>query len=427
MIRPELRPSPAQENWHRAAFGVFFHFGINTFYGKEWSDGTLSPDGFDPTRFDAAQWVEVVKEAGAGYVILTAKHHDGFCLWPSDTTRYSVASSPFRGDVVGNLARACQSAGMPLGLYLSPWDRNASCYADTSAYDDFYCAQLRELCTRYGQLFELWFDGAGSEGRQYNWDKIMGVAEQYQPDALIFNMGRPTIRWVGNEDGVAADPVYYVAEKTEVSAFSDASESLGGDVAYLPPECDVAIRQNWFWQEDDLPTLKSQQHLEAIWYRSIGLGANLLLNLGPNREGLLDSNDTARLLETTNALRQRFAAPVRAKISPLPDGFALDFGRETRFDHLELRENLANGQRIDGWEVRLPNGKPVAQGKTIGAQRWEVFPAVSTSTLHVKLGRAGAPDAQLTEAAAFQTGVEERPSLGKALDYREWAQKADAR
>ena len=223
------------------------------------------------------------------YLVLTAKHHDGFCLWPTQTTDYSVAASPFRGDVVGEVAKACQKAGMPLGLYLSPWDRNAKCYPDATAYDDFYCAQLTELCTRYGELFEVWLDGAGSEGRQYNWDKIMGVVDAHQPGALVFNMGRPSIRWIGNEDGLAADPCFYATGDVQVSAFTDQSEQLAGPLAYIPPECDVAIRQNWFWQDDDLPTLKSVEHLLGIMYRSIGYGANLLLNLGPNREGLLDT------------------------------------------------------------------------------------------------------------------------------------------
>ena len=193
-------PTALQLRWQDTELGLFFHFGINTFYGKEWSDGSLAPGGFSPTRLDPHRWVETAKAAGAGYVVLTAKHHDGFCLWPTETTDYSVRSSPFRGgrgDVVGELAEACDRAHMPLGLCLSPWDRHEPSYPDAAAYDRFYVRQLTELCTRYGHLFELWFDGAGSEGRRYDWDAIMEVADRYQPQAMVFNMGRKTIRWVG--------------------------------------------------------------------------------------------------------------------------------------------------------------------------------------------------------------------------------------
>lgn len=175
----------------------------------EWSDGTLSPASFDPRRLDARQWVAAARVAGATYVVLTAKHHDGFCLWPTSTTDYSVASSPWRdgaGDVVRELADACAEAGMGLGLYLSPWDRHEPRYSDAAAYDDFYCAQLTELCTQYGDLVEIWFDGAGSAGRSYDWKKIIEVVRTHQPGAVVFNMGDPDIRWVGNEDGLAADP-----------------------------------------------------------------------------------------------------------------------------------------------------------------------------------------------------------------------------
>ena len=169
-------PTPLQRRWLEAELGLFCHFGINTFYDKEWSDGTLSPTGFDPTDFNARQWVDVAIAGGFKYLILTAKHHDGFCLWPTETTAYSVRSSPFqcgKGDVVASLADACREAGLAFGLYLSPWDRHEPTYADSAAYDRFYVRQLTELCTRYGELFELWFDGAGSEGRVYGWESFM--------------------------------------------------------------------------------------------------------------------------------------------------------------------------------------------------------------------------------------------------------------
>ena len=304
-------PTPSQLAWQEAGFGLFLHFGINTFHGAEWSDGTLDPAGFDPAALDTAQWVDTAVRAGARYVVLTAKHHDGFCLWPTDTTDYSVRSSPWRGgrgDVVGELAEACRAAGIGLGLYLSPWDRNAPCYQDPAAYDALYQRQLTELCTRYGPLYELWFDGAGSEDRAYDWDAVMALIDRHQPDAMVFNMGRPTIRWIGNEDGLAEDPCHYTVDSRRISIYAGADARLD-QARYLPPECDVPIRGNWFWQPDDLHTLKTRDHLLALWYRSVGLGAGLLLNVPPDRNGRIDDHDRARLHEFSDELARRFRTP----------------------------------------------------------------------------------------------------------------------
>lgn len=230
-------PTPGQLHWQRTGMGVFFHFGLNTFHGLEWSDGTLDPATFDPDQLDADQWVRTAKRAGAGYVVLTAKHHDGFCLWPTATTDYSVRSAPWRGgrgDVVAEVAEACRHHDLGLGLYLSPWDRNAVCYPDPAAYDAFYLTQLEELCSNYGDLFELWFDGAGSQGRTYDWQRIAALVERRQPQAMVFNMGRPTIRWIGNEDGLAADPVVYVVSDTKLDNYTTVTVDLA-ERLYLPP------------------------------------------------------------------------------------------------------------------------------------------------------------------------------------------------
>ncbi|MFE5683050.1 alpha-L-fucosidase [Streptomyces sp. NPDC056512] len=406
-------PTPRQLAWQEAGFGLFLHFGINTFNGKEWSDGTLAPATFDPSAFDAAQWVDTALAAGAAYVILTAKHHDGFCLWPTGTTDYSVKSSPWRrgkGDVVGELAEACRKAGLKLGLYLSPWDRNAPCYADPVAYDAFYLRQLTELCTRYGPLYELWFDGAGSEGRTYDWDAVMAVIGEHQPDAMVFNMGRPTIRWVGNEDGLASDPCEYVAEATGISVYDDGSEQLDR-ARYLPPECDVPLRGNWFWQPDDLHTLKSRDHLLALWYRSVGLGAGLLLNVPPDRRGLIDEADRARLLEFTGELTRRFAAPVRAELVPDGGEMTARFPEPVLLDHVELREDLARGQHITDHEV-LADGQPIASGHTVGVRRVHAFEPVTTTELRIRLT---GDHARLNAVTGFRTGhcaippLEEQP------------------
>ena len=408
-------PTKAQlEYQQRRQLGIFCHFGINTFYGKEWSDGTLDAAGFAPTARDCRQWVAVAMEAGAAHIILTAKHHDGFCLWPTATKAYSVASSPWRGgkgDVVGELAEACRAAGLGLGLYLSPWDRNDPDWEQNPAtYDGRYIDQLTELCTSYGPLVELWFDGAGSEKHPYDWDAIMHVAAEHQPQAMIFNMGRPTVRWVGNEDGLADDPCWYTVNAVGKSIYDDSHEPLPGGDRYLPPECDVAIRRHWFWQPDDLGTLKSVNHLLAIWYRSVGLGANLLLNVPPDRRGLIDDHDAARLREWAAALRERFASPMPARVSQEGTRIVADFGGERTFDHLVLREHLDEGQRI--WRHRVLDGRTgdvIVDGvRTVGSQRVHAFPAVTTDRVVIEID---VPAGALDGVEAYATGVEAPPGL----------------
>ncbi|MEV7520289.1 alpha-L-fucosidase [Streptomyces sp. NPDC091371] len=403
------RPTPAQLAWQRNGFGIFLHFGVNTFHGREWSDGTLDPACFAPSDLDARLWARTAAQAGAKYVVLTAKHHDGFCLWPTATTAYSVASSPWRdgeGDVVAELAEACREAGIGLGLYLSPWDRNAACYEDPGAYDAFYLEQLTELCTRYGPLYELWFDGAGSEGRSYDWDAVMAVVAEHQPDAMVFNMGRPTIRWVGNEDGLAADPCRYTVGSTGISLYDDGETALDS-VRYLPPECDVPIRGHWFWQPDDLHTLKSREHLLAVWYRSVGLGAGLLLGVPPDRTGRIDPADRARLLELGAELGRRFARPAPARLAAGPDGEVVArFTRPLLLDHLELAEDLTDGQLIAGHQV-LADGRVIASGHTVGVRRIHAFPPVEVTRLTVRLAGSGA--ARLAGVRGFHTGHSAAP------------------
>ncbi|MFG3367685.1 alpha-L-fucosidase [Streptomyces sp. NPDC090032] len=403
-------PTPGQLAWQQDGFGLFLHFGINTFNGEEWSDGSLDPATFDPTELDADQWAETAVAAGAKYVVLTAKHHDGFCLWPTSTTDYSVASSPWhdgKGDVVAELSRACRSAGLGLGLYLSPWDRNADCYDDPAAYDAFYLRQLTELCTRYGPLYELWFDGAGSEGRTYDWDAVMAVIDKHQPDAMVFNMGRPTIRWVGNEDGLAEDPCWYVTESTGISVYDDGQAALDS-ARYLPPECDVPIRANWFWQPDDLHTLKSADHLLGIWYRSVGLGAGLLLNVPPDRRGRIDDADRTRLLDFTDEAARRFAEPVPATLATIDGGIQVSFAEPVRIDHLELREDLTTGQHITRHEV-VAEGQLIAVGQTVGVRRIHAFDPVTVRELRIRL--AGGSATALAAVTGYFTGQSAAPGL----------------
>ncbi|TDD71646.1 alpha-L-fucosidase [Jiangella aurantiaca] len=387
--------------------GVFIHFGINTYFGKEWSNGSLPASAFDPTEFDARQWVSVAKDAGAQYLVLTAKHHDGFCLWPTSTTDYSVRSSPWRGgrgDVVAEVAEACGKAGLGLGLYVSPWDRNASCYGDPAAYNDFYVRQLTELCTRYGPLVELWFDGAGSEGYPYDWPRIADVIHRHQPGAMVFNMGAPTIRWVGNENGLAADPVEYVVDHTQMSNYTIVSSTFA-EALYLPPECDVSIRRGWFWQQDDSP--KDLEHLLGIYYRSVGMGANLLLNLPPNRLGLLDEADVKRVQEWARELDARFAEPIHGEIGRRDDEWLVRFPDEVTLDHLRLSEHLDDGQRVTGHRIWHSDDLICSAG-TIGVNRLHVFPRRTVRELRVELT---GPGAGLDAVTAYRTGHESPPRI----------------
>jgi alpha-L-fucosidase len=378
-----LRPTPYQLAWQNAGLGVFFHFGINTFHGKEWSDGSLPAGSFDPSDLDADQWARTAAGLGAKYVILTAKHHDGFCLWPTATTDYSVASSPFRGgdgDVVREFTEAARRHGLRVGLYLSPWDRHEPRYPDAAAYDEFYLAQLRELCTDYGELFEIWFDGAGSAGRTYDWDRIGEVIGELQPQAMVFNMGPATIRWVGNENGLAADPCEYVTTNADLNNYDEDTIELA-QARYLPPECDVSLRRGWFWQPGEEP--KSVEHLLAIHDASIGLGANLLLNIPPDRRGQIDPADAARVAEFREALDARFGEPVAAEIEPAgtdPAGtvsYRVTLPRAMRVDHVELREDIASGQRVTGHSVLVPG-----DGSTGAEDRPEVL--VEAGTIGVR-------------------------------------------
>ncbi|GAA1614690.1 alpha-L-fucosidase [Actinoplanes couchii] len=396
-------PTPEQLRWQRDRFGLFFHFGPNTALDLEWGDGTAGVDVFNPAKLDADGWVRTAAELGARYVVLTAKHHDGFCLWPTATTNYSVASSTWRdgtGDVVREVADACARHGVRFGVYLSPWDRHEPTWGtEPDAYNRIFTGQLRELCTKYGELCEIWFDGAGSEHQAYDWDAAMAVIDELQPGAMVFNMGRPTIRWVGNEDGVAADPVEYVVSSTHVSNYTDATDSLTTS-QYLPPECDVSVRPGWFWHANEDP--KSVDHLLAVFYRSIGLGANLLLNVPPTADGELDARDVARLLTVRREMEKRFATPIPSDLSSTGTTVVADFGREISFDHLVIEEELDEGQRVQQHVVIDDDGTELITAGTIGMQRIHVRAGMRTRRLHLRL-TGDAPRIRVVTAFAAGT------------------------
>lgn len=392
---PVAKPTPEQLAWHDLELGMFCHFGINTFCNQEWGDGTDPPDKFNPTALDARDWVGTAKEAGFRYFILTAKHHDGFCLWQTETTDYSVRSSPWKdgkGDVVAECARACAEFDMPFGLYLSPWDRHAPCYADKEAYDDFYARQLTELLTGYGPLVELWFDGAGSEGREYDWPRIMKLIKKHQPQAMIFNMGAPTVRWVGNEDGVAPYPCWNTAKAARQSMFTqDMAKWLPETPLWVPAECDVPIRKgSWFWHPNDEGSVRSLEELMDIYYRSVGHGAVLLLNVAPDDRGLLPDADKQRVLEFGAEIRRRFSHPV-AETEGEGHELVLLLPERTRVDHVILMEQIAHGERIREYELLAGAGdgwRLLVKGSAIGHKKIDRFAPVETDRLKLRVTRA---------------------------------------
>lgn len=386
------KPTNQQLKWQDLEMGLFCHFGLNTFYDQEWGDGTGSPDLFNPTEVDCSQWAKTAKRAGFKYLILTAKHHDGFCLWPTSTTDYSIKSSPWKegkGDLVRECAEACKQEGILFGLYLSPWDRHEPCYQNEAAYDDFYERQLTELLTGYGPLVEIWFDGAGSEGREYDWRRIADRIAEHQPDAMIFNMGRPTIRWAGNEDGLAPYPCWNAASEARVSMFTkDMLTWLPDTPKWVPAECDVPIRKlHWFWHPEDESSLLELDDLINIYYKSVGHGANLLLNIAPDQRGLFPEPDVKRVIEFGDEIKRRFSNP-NAITSGAGDVLEIAMPSQQAIDHAVLMEDIAQGERILEYTLEAEcEGIWIAlvKGTAIGHKKIDRFDKIVTNRIRLTI------------------------------------------
>ncbi|MCD6360684.1 MAG: alpha-L-fucosidase [Armatimonadetes bacterium] len=396
-------PSPKQLAWQEMQFGMFCHFGPNTFADQEWGEGDDDPAVFNPTDLSPDQWASVAADAGMKYLVVTTKHHDGFCLWPTDTTDYSVASSPCDADVIELVAQACRDRGLKLGLYCSPWDRHEPRYDDAPAYDRHFAAQWTELLTRYGEVSYVWLDGAGSQGHVYDWELIIGTIREHAPEACIFSMGEPDVRWVGNEDGLAPDPCWNVVETPHRANndhfLPDYRESFPH---WLPAECDARIRANWFWHDHDLPTLKSLERLVHMYYNSVGRGCNLLLNVAPDTRGLLPESDVDRLVELAAELRRRFGSPLGEAVGPA-ERLQVDFDRPTPVNHAIIREDIAQGERVRQFRVMAQlkgRWEGVHVGTAIGAQRIVEFPTVVADAVAVHVDRAD-DEAQLKELWVF--------------------------
>jgi alpha-L-fucosidase len=423
-----VTPTPQQNAWQEMELTCFAHFGVNTFTDREWGEGNEDPKVFNPSAFDADQWVAACRDAGLKILILTCKHHDGFCLWPSKYTEHCVKNSPWRdgrGDVVKEVSDACRRGGLKFGIYLSPWDRHEKSYG-TDAYNDHYKNQLRELLTNYGEVSEVWWDGACGEGpngkkQVYDMAGYLKVVRELQPNAVAAIMG-PDIRWVGNEDGLARESEWSVVTHgagNGMAADYGNRKYLAGatSLAWYPAECDVSIRPGWFYHATEDDKVKSLEHLLDIYYRSVGRNAVLLLNIPPDRRGLFHENDVARLKELRATLdetfRTNFAKGKPVKASSVAAGHTaemavdgdgatywtsadgqiqasleVDLGQPATFDRAMLQEMVTTGQRVEQFTLEAWDGqawKEFAKATTIGHKRLLKFPAVTTSKVRLTI------------------------------------------
>ena len=444
----QVVPHERQLRHQRMEFYGFIHFTVNTFTDREWGDGTEDEALFNPTRLDARQWARAFKSAGMTGMILTCKHHDGFCLWTSAYTRHSVASSPFRGDVVRLAAEACRAEGLKFGVYLSPWDRNSPLYGSGKAYDDYFVAQLTELLTGYGPIFCVWFDGACGEGpngkkQYYDWDRYYAAVRALQPEACVCVCG-PDVRWCGNEAGdtreaewsvvprrmrdtekvaslsqQADDPAFRLRKITAMDRDLGSRAILAGenDLIWYPAEVDTSIRPGWFYHSVEDDQVRPLNELIDIYERSVGGNATLLLNVPPTREGLLHENDVARLKELGDYLKTAYGrnlaegASFRADAElpgfgaagaakgdfqtcwRAPDGrraaaLECDWGDFHPVRRVVLQEDLRFSQRIERFEIDLltPSGwQKAGHGLTVGYKRILPVPDISARALRVRV------------------------------------------
>ena len=411
-------PTERHLRWHEMEYYGFIHFTVNTFTDKEWGYGDESPEIFNPTELDPRQWAEVARKAGMKALIITAKHHDGFCLWPSKYTEHSVKNSPWKdgkGDVLAELAAACKANGLRMGVYLSPWDRNHPDYG-TPKYIEYYRNQMEELLSNYGEVCEVWFDGAnGGDGyyggaresrridrrTYYDWPNTWKIVRRLQPMAVMFSDGGPDIRWVGNESGQGSETNWATLRRAEFAPGIADRKALANGQAdgthWVPAEVDVSIRPGWFYHADQDAKVKSLEHLTNIYYNSVGNGCNLLLNIPPDRRGRFHEVDCARLIELRKALDATFktdlaegkkatASNVRGNdaqfaAAKLTDGdrssywaaddevrtaeLTVELGGPAKLNRVRMQEYIQLGQRIEGFRVgqHVGGGFPEMNGE----------------------------------------------------------------
>lgn len=443
-----VTPHERQIALQQMEFYSFVHFTVNTYTGREWGDGTEEEAIFNPEQFDASQWVDAIKAAGMKGLILTCKHHDGFCLWPSKYTEHTIAKSSFRsgeGDLVREVADACRAGGIRFGIYLSPWDRNHKTYGYGEVYDDYFVNQLTELLTGYGEICSVWFDGACGEGENgkkqiYNWERYYEVIRRLQPEACIHVCG-PDVRWCGNEAGDTRPSEWSVVPKRTSETEKIASESqqtddtqfrerkiraddrdLGSrqvlaaeeELIWYPAEVNTSIRPGWFYHEKEDDKVRSLEELLHIYYRSVGGNATFLLNIPPTKSGLFHENDVKRLRELGTCLAETFSENLLEKAEIFADcqeaghGIAAvrtdsyeqfykaEDGRRqaeitvkflcpVKVSHVVLKENIRMSQRIESFEIRDETGRLLYQGSTVGYKKIAVFPKAEVRALQIRI------------------------------------------
>jgi len=432
-------PSDRQLAWHELEYYMFVHFTVNTFTDKEWGYGDEKESVFNPSELDCRQWAKTAKEAGMKGIIITAKHHDGFCLWPSAFTEHSVKNSPWKegkGDILMDLRKACDEYGLKMGVYLSPWDRNSAVYG-TPDYLTYYRNQLKELLTNYGDIFEVWFDGAnGGDGfyggaretrridnkTYYDWPNTHKIVRELQPSAIMFSDAGPDIRWVGNESGMGSLTNWCLLKKDEMYPGGNFAKILGEgheDGNYwVPAEVDVSIRRGWFYHQNQDSLVRTPENLMELYYSSVGRNSSLLLNVPPDRRGLLHENDVKSLLAFKELRDKEFSTELAKgkkviasidrgkmyKASNINDGdpetywttadditsasLTIDLGTETEVNRILLQEYIRLGQRVQEFKAEaFIDGawKPLIDGTTIGHKVIRKFPVVKTSRIKVTI------------------------------------------
>lgn len=459
-------PTPAQQAWHELETYAFIHFGLNTYNDLEWGYGNTPAKTFAPPVLDVEQWVTTLKRAGMKGVILTAKHHDGFCLWPTETTDYSIRNSPYKGgegDLVKELSDACHRHGLQFGLYLSPWDRNNKDYG-FSGYQKTFHRQIEELTTRYGKLFEYWFDGAnggtgwygGADSARnidpnsyYRYEEAAKMLRKNNKDIMIFGGTVPTIRWIGNESGWAGQTNWNSYDYSREKHYSEAQWGHRDASQWLPGEVDVSIRPGWFYHHREDHQVRSVANLVNLYYQSVGRGANLLLNCPINLDGKIPAVDSARLIAWHDHLKASFREDLLQGLVPevtnqrrgkaflpkhITDGNAKTYWaaadgtstaqitfrlpRPTEINTLALQEYIALGQRVERFRIEVADAsgrfQPVQTADsltTIGYKRLIRFAPVKASALRVSIDQARGPVTLASIAAYLAPEVLEAPTV----------------
>jgi alpha-L-fucosidase len=406
VAQEKFGPTPTKQQlaWHEKEFYLFMHFGPNTFTNLEWGKGSEDPNVFNPTQIDCNQWASIAKASGAKGIIITAKHHDGFSLWPSKFSKHTVRESKWmdgKGDVIKMLSEACKKAGIEMGVYISPWDRNHPQYG-TAAYNDIYIQTMKELLTGYGKFTELWWDGANGEGpngkkQVYDFTRFKDSAMSYQPNIVIFSDIGPHIRWVGNENGLINETNWNLLD---TAGFKRGEGSPPNDTLnrgnfngknWIGAEADVSIRKGWFYHAEEDSTVKSGKTLFNLYLKSVGHGGNMLLNVPPNRKGLIAPEDSAALMDFRKIRNQAFSIDLfyYASVSFTDNGMKIHIKQPVKLNAIQLKEKIEFGQRVISFEVKAGSNAQDAvkifEGTTIGHKRIIQFPTTTANYFEINI------------------------------------------